>query len=581
VPVPKNVTVKSAIECAKFAALHIPPVVATLTSLRIRHLALVEDLLWEPGAGFTAVTGETGAGKSIILGALKLLVGERADRSLIRTGADQCVIEAAFAVGDPDWWNPMLEEAGLDPLEEDQLVIRRLIASAGSGKQFVNGSPTTLAALRRLGEWLVDLHGPHDHQSLFSPARQLEIVDAGSGDQGRALKAYRKQENARRQLLDEMAALSGDHGQFERELDLLRHQLNEIEAARFERDDEEVLTREYRLAGNARKLGELSSEALGLLREGEVTVENQLAEVVRSLRDLARIDETAEKLHEAASQLASLSQDLAADLDGYTDDIAVEPARLAELEERVSLLETLKRKYGGSLEAVLEFAVETRRRLESLEGREERLEALRAELNPVETAWRAAANNLSDERRKSAKRLEQDVGRHLRDLGFLKAGFEIQLEPLEEPQASGAERVEFLFSANPGEPLKPLRHVASSGEVSRVMLAIKSALAGVDEVGLLVFDEIDANVGGEIAVAVGKKLRSLADSHQVLCITHLPQVAALAPAHFRVAKEVSDTRTLSTINRLEEDQRVGELARMLGGKSEAAIEHAKALLAER
>jgi len=551
---------------------------ATLTSLRIRNLALVEDLLWEPGPGFTAVTGETGAGKSIILGALKLLVGDRADRSLIRTGAAQCVIEAAFEVRDPAWWNVLLEEAGLDALEDHHLIIRRLIATSGSGKQYVNGSPTTLAVLRSLGEWLVDLHGPHDHQSLFAPARQLEIVDAGLPGEGEALTKCSDLHRQRRAVLDEIAELSGGDGTLERELDLLRHQCQEIENARVRPEEEEELNRQYRLADNAQRLGELCAGALALLREEETAVETQLGEVVRQLRDLERLDSGAGRLHESAEQLAALAQDLAADLEQYSAEIEVEPARLAELEERVNLLETLKRKYGGNLEQVLAFATEARERLARLEGREERLADLERQLAPITEAYTKAAEELTGQRRKTAAALEKTVTGHLQDLGFRKAGFAIDLVPNPEPGAKGAERVEFQFSANPGEPLKPLRQVASSGEVSRVMLAIKSALAGVDEVGLLVFDEIDANVGGEIAVAVGRKLKSLADSHQVLCITHLPQVASLAPDHFRVTKIVEEERTSSTMVDLEADARVEELARMLGGQSKAATEHARELL---
>ena len=550
---------------------------ATLSSLRIRNLALVEELEWQLNRGFTVVTGETGSGKSIIVGALKLILGERADKALLRTGADTCSVEAVFEVTNAKQLDPQLEEQGVEPCEDGQLLIKRSFTGTGTNRQFINGSPTTLAVLKNLGDSLIDLHGPHDHQSLLSNEKQLALLDAFAGSDN--LRAtYEGKFRKVNQLAAEYAGLSSDEAALERELDLLRHQVREIEAAQLQPGEEEQLLARYSMATNGRKLLEVTSQALGRLTEADDAVMPRLTEIGKLLRDLERIDPQAAELHAAHARAVTELEEVAVALQKYSDDLDLDPERLAELEERVSLFETLKRKYGGSIADVIAFGDQASERLQKIESRGDELKRLEEEIAAGKAQVREAGKKLTKAREGAIAKLATSVTKHLRDLGFKKAEFAIELRPHPEPAAHGLEGVEFLFAPNPGEPPKPLKAIASSGEISRVMLAVKSSLASQDTISLLVFDEIDANVGGEIAHAVGLKMRSLGEAHQVLCISHLPQVAAKAATQFVVTKEYAQNRTLSQLRRVEGKARVEEIARMLGGKTDSALALAKTLL---
>jgi len=555
----------------------IPAVPATLSSLRIRNLALVEDLEWRMGPGFTAVTGETGSGKSIILGALKLILGERADKGLLRTGEETCSVEAVFETDAPAALNPWLEAQGVEPCEGCELILKRTFTRTGGNRQFINASPTTLAVLEKLGNTLVDLHGPHDHQSLLSVEQQLALLDAFAGS-APALAAYTAQYQALLALTAEHEALSTNESALERELDLLRHQAGEIEAAELRADEEEALNARYRVATNSQRLVELSTQIVGRLSDADNALLPGLEELTRLFRELEKLDPTAAPLAQAHAEALAGLEETARELERYAGRLDLDPQQLATLEERVTLLETLKRKYGPALADVIAFGEAASERLRKIESRSDELERLACELAATRGRLLVDGKKLSTLRQAAAPKLAADVCRQLRDLGFKKSGFEIALVPSEKPGPHGLEAAEFLFAPNPGEPLKPLKAIASSGEISRVMLAVKSSLAAQDTVGLLVFDEIDANVGGEIAHTVGAKMRSLGKGRQVLCITHLPQVAAAAAAQCVVTKEFSGGRTHSHLAAVEGKARVEEIARMLGGKSESALAHAKELL---
>jgi len=552
-----------------------PPV---LTLLRIKNLALVEDLEWQMAPGFIAVTGETGAGKSIIIGALQLLLGERADKSLIRTGADLCTVEAIFSGDDLQRLNPQLIEAGVEPCESD-LIIKRTLSAAGTNRQFINGSPTTLLILKNLGDELVDLHGPHDHQSLLSPDKQLSLLDSFARAQEQ-LGEYRKRFRQLQTLLADHAALDTVETAREQELDLLRHQINEITAAKLVAGEEEEIESRYKLASNSKRLIELASAVANKLVEADDSVLSQLAETQRLLRELERIDNSIAQFSSAhAASVVELSE-IARSLSNYAEKLDLDPAQLSALEQRVSLFETLKRKYGGSIAEVIEFGQRAAERMRKIEGRDAELERLATEIEKVRVQMNHAGEVLRKLRVQAAPKLSENIRRNLRDLGFRQSEFEVKVAALDEPRLNGFDSVELLFSPNPGEPLKPLRAVASSGEISRLMLAVKSALAAHDAIPLLVFDEIDTNVGGEIAHAVGAKMRTLGRDHQVICITHLPQVAATASSHFVVTKEVVRGRTFSDLCEVSGKARREEIARMLGGKSESALELAASLLKE-
>ena len=558
----------------------IRPVLATLASLRIRNLALVEDLTWQPGAGLVAITGETGAGKSLLIGALQLLLGERADKSLIRAGADSCTVEAVFEVGETRELDAWLEEQGAEPCAEGELLLKRTLSSAGAGRQFINGSACTLSALKLLGDRLVDLHGPHDHQSLFSREAQTRVLDAYAGAAPLAsdfAAAHREQGR----LAGEIERLRGLEQDTALRRDMLAHAAKEIGEAKLRPGEEEEVMSRLRAAGNSQRLLELGaqmSSALGA--DGEGGLRTALAEAVRAARELVRLDDSAAPLLESLEDVAGRVADIESETRHYAGRIEADPAALQELEARADLLQSLKRKYGGTIEEVMARGEQAAKDLEDIETRGDKIAALEKEQSSAASRAAKLAKALSAARAKAAPALAKAVTRELRELGFLRSEFGVQLEALDEPRVLGAELAEFAFAPNPGEPAKPLRAIASSGEISRVMLALKSVLAGQDGVPLLVFDEIDANVGGEVAVKVGQKMRALSKAHQVLCITHLPQVAAAAHRQFAVTKEFDGKRTATAVGELREKERVAELARMLGGQdSDSAVAHARSLLA--
>lgn len=575
-----------------------------LTTLRIKNLALVSDLTLELQPGCNVITGETGAGKSIILGALNLVLGERADRSLIRAGEESCSVEAVFDVRAVVSSHPLkhelqhfLEENGLEPCEEHQLVLKRTFTSAGTNRQFINGSPTTLATLATLGESLVDMHGPHDHQSLLHPAKQLAILDAFGGLE-KEREAFGEFVRRRASLESEKSALVVDEKTYAQQLDLLRYQVQEISTAHLQAGEDEQVEAEFNRASNAAKLLQLSQAALDVLSESESSALTQSGAVGRILSELQRVDAGAANLTELHAQATETLRELQSAVSHYADKVDVDPARLAELEDRLNLLHTLKRKYGASIAEVIAYGDEVKTKLQSLESRDAELARINAALEKLHAEILNAGKKLSAARKKAIPQLAKAVSQQLEDLGFKQSRFDVAMksdfvgdEVLKSKQSqslltsaatikgTGLDEIEFQFAPNPGEPAKALRAIASSGEMARVMLALKTVLAAEDEIPVLVFDEVDANVGGETANAVGEKMKQIAAKRQVFCITHLPQVAAAADAHYVVTKQVKNGRTVSEITLLENKSRVTELARMLGGQSDAARKHAEALLA--
>ena len=552
---------------------------ATLNLLRIKNLALVEDLEWQLAPGFTAITGETGAGKSIIIGALQLLLGERTDKSLIRTGTESCTVEAVFEGAELGQLTSLLQESGVES-GDGELIVKRSFSTSGTNRQFINGSPTTLGVLKNLGDELVDLHGPHDHQSLLSPERQLALLD-GYAHTEEALREFELAYRNLQTLRAEQAALSTAESAREQEIDLLRHQINEITSANLTVGEEEEIATRYRLASNSKRLLELAVSISRRLSEADDSILSQLAETQRLLRDLEKIDPEKATLAEAHAACVVELSEISRVLGQYAEQLDLDPAQMAALEERVTLFETLKRKYGSSIAEVIAFGERAAARMRKIEGRDAELERLSQEIESARGEVERIGHSLHKARSKNAPKLAENIRANLRDLGFRQSEFEVKLSALEEARAAGFDAVELVFSPNPGEPLKPLRTIASSGEISRLMLAIKSSLAAHDAIPLLVFDEIDANVGGEIANAVGEKMRKLAAEHQVLCITHLPQVAAAAATQFVVTKEVVEGRTHSRLTEVSGKARQEEIARMLGGKSESALKHAATLLKAR
>jgi DNA repair protein RecN (Recombination protein N) len=559
---------------ADFQSLDIPDMLATL---RVKNLALVENVRLDFESGLNVITGETGAGKSILIGALHLLLGDRADKKYIRAGADACGAEALFKLARPQALNELLEALGVAPCEDGQLILRRIVKAAGGGQNLINDSPVTLQALKQVGELLVDMHGPYDHQSLLSPAFQLDVLDA-YGQIEAEREAYAKVYREWTTLLTERADLQGDDQDVAGQIEMLTYRVKEIEElAPVEGEDEQV-AREHMTVSHAQRILELGDGARKALLEGEGSAFDQLAAAQRNLEELARLLPEAEEWRLETRTLAVQLQSLSEAMISALDRVEADPARLQWLEQRLAAYQKLKRKY-GSVADVLAVLAENRERLRKLQTRGERLAELEGRIAAAHGVVLKKGRALSAKRRAAGEKMALAVVAELRELGFPRGGFAVDLQE-GEPQSSGLDTVSFGFAPNVGEPMRPLRDIASSGEISRVMLATKAVLAGHDHIPVLVFDEVDANIGGEMGNAVGRKLAQLGKTHQVICITHLPQVAVHGDQHYAVTKRVREDRTFTEVDLLDGEPRVEEIARMLGGKdmTKLTLQHARAML---
>lgn len=547
-----------------------------LRRIRIKNLAVVEALEWELGRGFNALTGETGAGKSILVDAFLLLLGERADRGLVRTGAEGCVVEGEL--GGAEAFRTWLEEKGVEADPEGTLVVKRQIGVTGAGRQFLNGSAVTLSVLKELGDRLVDLHGPHDHQTLLSPVTQRAALDRHAGlekEVEEVRTAWKRKAEAESSLEEFRQRMAGSDGST---LDLIAHQVKELESAQLRPGEDEELERDHAAAGHGRRIIELAAEVNTQVESGEENALGILGKVQKALVEWERLDAAAGELREKNEQAVDLLRELAREAERRAEQVGMDAERMAEMESRLNLVLGLRKKYGGSVETALHRLQEFKRRLAELENAEGREKELRGDLEKAESRHRQASLRLGKERGKAAPKFAREVTEQLHGLGFKQSRLEVVLQKLETLGVEGGETVELMFAPNPGEPPRPLRAIASSGELARVMLGIKTVLAERDEVPILIFDEVDANVGGETALAVATRLRGLGKSHQVLCLTHLPAVAAVADAHFCVTKTVEKGRTFARLERVEGEEREKELSRMLGGDGKAARAMARELL---
>jgi DNA repair protein RecN (Recombination protein N) len=544
-----------------------------LQSLRIRNIAIVEDVAVEFGDGLNVITGETGAGKSVIVGALNLILGDRADKSLIRSGADQCAVEAAFSSA-PDG---LLDELGI--AVNDQLILRRQFNANGTGKVFINDSPATVQSLKRLGDQLVDMHGPHDHQSLLSREFQLDLLDA-FGEHDKPRRAYADAYQHWQQLQQQRAALAEDGRDPAQEIEFLQFQVREIEDAKLADLNEAELLAEHNRVANAARILELAETVHAALSDSESSAFNALVAAQKPLADLTGIAPEAGAWKDEAASLAVQLQELDRAVTNFAARIDADPERLQFLDDRLATIHKLKRKYGGALADVLAFHAKSKERLTFLETRGERAAQLDAEIAKAAAEIEQLGRALRKLRNAASKKLAAAITKELRDLGFAHGAFDVTLRDAAAPTPSGLDEIEFAFAPNVGEPTRPLRQIASSGEMSRVMLAVKVVLAAHDKIPVLVFDEIDANVGGEMGNAVGEKLRVVADKRQVICITHLPQVAAQGASHYVVTKTVRDARTAADITPVTGKARTDEVARMLGGRdlTSVTLKHAEEML---
>jgi len=549
-----------------------------LRILKIRNLALVNDVQVAFNGGLNVITGETGAGKSLLIGALRLLLGERADKSMIRTGKTSCSVYAEFQLEDASEVNAVLDDIGVEPCEGGLLVIRRIISETG-GKALVNDEAVTLQVLKRLGNVLVDMHGPYDHQSLLNTAVQLDILDAfGQIDEAR--REYSKIYRRFREIQEKITDLNrGNEEEIEQQIEFLSYRVKEIEDAGLTVEEEAQVEEEHNLITHSQQMIELANGVVAALTEEEGCAFDSLAAAQRNLQQLSKLIPEAQEWQDQIESAVTQVQDVARSIESFASEIDISPERLQWLDDRITLYRLLKRKYGPEISDVLENCERAKEQLKELRGRSEKRAKLEKELRVVRAELEGAGLKLRKQRENVADHLSECIMKELVDLGFEHGFFDVQLSAV-EPGSSGMDAVEFGFAPNAGEEMRPLRQIASSGEISRVMLAIKAVLARHDRIPVLVFDEIDANVGGEIGGAVGRKLAQVAKHHQLICITHLPQVASYGRTHLAVSKYVQKGRTFTEVKMLDEEERPEEIARMLGGKdlTSVTMQHAKGML---
>ncbi len=555
-----------------------------LVELRVENYAVIDNVAVEFAPGLNLLTGETGAGKSILIDALGLVLGEKASTEAIRHGADKAVVSAVFDLENKRA-AALLEEHGID-FDSGELIVRREVAAGGKGRVFLNNQPATVALLRELATYLAAVHAQNETLVAFDGAARLELLDRFAGaDLAPIAEAFAVWKKIR----DHIAELERNEQDRLRMVDLWSFQAKEIADARLEPGEDERLESEKRVLANAERIHTAAMTAYDALYDGPASAATQLRAALRQLEDLASFDARFQESIAALEPARITVEDVGVTVRDYAGGIDASPERLAEIEDRLALLDRLKRKYGASVADVIAFGEEAARKLAEIENRDDTLRRLREEQKAAGAAYLAIARKLSRQRAEAAKKLEKEVEASVNDLA-MKATFRIELTSSEAEadwSASGMDQARFLITTNPGEPMRPVEQIASGGELSRVILSLKAAIeAGASrrvagrEQRTLVFDEIDTGIGGRAAEAVGKKLKTLARSHQVLCVTHLPQIACFADQHYVIEKREAGGRTRTRIVRLEDEQRREEIARMLSGAklSETSRKHAEQML---
>jgi DNA repair protein RecN (Recombination protein N) len=552
--------------------------------LKINNIALVTQVEVEFGKGLTLLTGETGAGKSILIDALGLLLGNRATTELVRSGEERAVVEAVVEGKD---LAAFLEERGL-PVEDGEAILRREVQLEGKGRATINGALVPVSVLRDLSPRIARIHGQHEPQGLLDPETHMDLVDGHAGlasETARVAELYR----ALREVEGALEALRRGRQEGERRREMLEYQAAEIEKAHLAPGEEDALRQEKVIQANADRLATLTSEAYALLYEDEEAVAARLRQAYRKLEELAGIDPRFAHYLESRSALVAQVEDLSLALRDYRESISVVPGRLDAIETRLALIDRLKGKYGPTVEEILAFGQRCRAELEDLRSPGEKQKEMEAQRTTAAAEYFAAAKTVSTKRRAAAKDLEKKMTTALGELAMEKTRFKVRFDPDIPPVTPddtsawterGIEACELLISPNPGEDLKPLAKIASGGELSRILLALNS-VASLDEAGkTLVFDEVDAGIGGGVAEVLGRKLKAIAARHQVLCVTHLPQVASFADRHYAVRKRVERGRTVTEVKALGPDEHVEEVARMLGGETitDTARRHAREMV---
>lgn len=555
-----------------------------LEHLHIRNVALIKESEISFGDGLNILTGETGAGKSMIIDSLQFALGGRAGKDFLRHGEKQAAVEALFSV-QSQALTEKLAENGIVPEEDGTLLITRTLSEAGKSVCRINGSTVTVGMLKEIAEDMIDIYGQHEHQSLLNPVKHIRLLDrfCGAGF-GEAMEEYKNSRQRLKDLEKQLTILIGDESQREQRMDMLLFQKEEIEAAELQEGEEDALLEQKKRLSSMERLIRLTGESVTLLYDGDDRAPSacdQLGDALAKLQEAAEYDAALSPLADALADGYAAVEDCARELKREAEEQEADPEELERIEERLQLFYKLKRKYGGSIEAVLEFYEKAVQELEFLSNSSEKAAELSAKKAAEEKRLSALAETLTARRRATAEQVEEQIETALHDMEMKHARFYIQIEEKADWGADGKDKVEFLISANAGEPLKPLAKIASGGEMSRVMLALKTVLVDADEIGTFIFDEIDTGVSGRTARRVGEKMRFLGGKRQLLCITHLPQIAAMADNHFLIEKESDAGETVTRVTALDEEGAVREVARLMNDVTETTLAAARELLAEK
>ena len=555
-----------------------------LEHLHIRNVALIKESEISFGDGLNILTGETGAGKSMIIDSLQFALGGRAGKDFLRHGEKQAAVEALFSV-QSQALTEKLAENGIVPEEDGTLLITRTLSEAGKSVCRINGSTVTVGMLKEIAEDMIDIYGQHEHQSLLNPVKHIRLLDrfCGAGF-GEAMEEYKNSRQRLKDLEKQLTILIGDESQREQRMDMLLFQKEEIEAAELQEGEEDALLEQKKRLSSMERLIRLTGESVTLLYDGDDRAPSacdQLGDALAKLQEAAEYDAALSPLADALADGYAAVEDCARELKREAEKQEADPEELERIEERLQLFYKLKRKYGGSIEAVLEFYEKAVQELEFLSNSSEKAAELSAKKAAEEKRLSALAETLTARRRATAEQEEEQIETALHDMEMKHARFHIQIEEKADWGADGKDKVEFLISANAGEPLKPLAKIASGGEMSRVMLALKTVLVDADEIGTFIFDEIDTGVSGRTARRVGEKMRFLGGKRQLLCITHLPQIAAMADNHFLIEKESDAGETVTRVTALDEEGAVREVARLMNDVTETTLAAARELLAEK
>lgn len=555
-----------------------------LEHLHIRNVALIKESEISFGDGLNILTGETGAGKSMIIDSLQFALGGRAGKDFLRHGEKQAVVEALFSV-QSQALTEKLAENGIAPEEDGTLLITRTLSEAGKTVCRINGSTVTVGMLKEIAEDMIDIYGQHEHQSLLNPVKHIRLLDrfCGAGF-GEAMEEYKNSRQRLKDLEKQLTILIGDESQREQRMDMLLFQKEEIEAAELREGEEDALLEQKKRLSSMERLIRLTGESITLLYDGDDRAPSacdRLGDALAKLQEAAEYDAALSPLADALADGYAAVEDCARELKREAEKQEADPEELERIEERLQLFYKLKRKYGGSIEAVLEFYEKAVQELEFLSNSSEKAAELSAKKAEEEKRLSALAETLTARRRATAEQVEEQIETALHDMEMKHARFHIQIEEKADWGADGKDKVEFLISANAGEPLKPLAKIASGGEMSRVMLALKTVLVDADEIGTFIFDEIDTGVSGRTARRVGEKMRFLGGKRQLLCITHLPQIAAMADNHFLIEKESDAGETVTRVTALDEEGAVREVARLMNDVTETTLAAARELLAEK